>query len=1095
MNIKSIVLSLIAFACLTSCGDDKKQASQKPFNGQVFELLPPTQTGVDFTNPIKETAKFNHLYWSHMYTGGGVAIADFNSDGYQDLFFGGNVVSDRLYFNEGGMTFTDVTTKSGILADGGWTEGITVGDVNQDGHPDIYLCRTGRDLDPDKRTNLLYVNNGDGTFVERAKAYGLADRGYSMQASFFDMDNDGDLDLIVGNQPPDARQKGNPVFKSQLGYEFNSDHLYENNGNETFTDITKKAGLETDSYTLNVVASDLDDDGYTDLYFSCDYDKPDYLFYNNGNKTFTAKTNEQIGHISNFSMGSDIADYNNDGFKDILTVDMASGDHFRSKTNMASMRPARFWNFVKNGWHYQYMSNVLQLNNGNGSFSETAQIGGIAKTDWSWACLFADFDNDGLKDIAVTNGIQRDIRNNDFLGYIKSMNEQGVSEFNPQELIDKIPSVPISNFIYKNQGDLTFKNVAEEWGAGQPGFSNGMAYADLDNDGDLDLVINNVSAPASIYENQINGSSNYLRVKLEGEGSNKLALNSQVIIEYGDEMQLQELTLTRGFFSSVEPVLHFGLGSADKIDKMTVTWPDGRQTVMTDVKANQILNLSQSSAKAGGSKEQSVGNQMFVSKDLLDFKHNENDFDDFTREILLPHQQSVQGPFMAAGDANGDGKEDIYVGGAAGQSGALFLQQTDGSFAKAAGQPRSADAAAEDVGCLFFDADGDGDNDLYVVSGGSEHKTGAGLNRDRLYKNDGKGNFTKDAAAIPALLENGQCVKASDIDGDGDLDLFVGGRGEPGKYPNPAKSFLLENNGSGKFTDITAAKAPAVSRAGMVSDAIFSDYDGDGDADLIAVGEWMPITIFKNDGGSFSKDENADLAKTGGWWWTIAEGDFNQDGKPDYIVGNMGKNHKYKANPEHPFTVFGTDFDDNGTNDVVLASYSGDKLLPVRGRECSSEQMPFVAEKFPTYEGFANATVETIYEDKLKEAAKYEVHDFYSIVLMNNGGGSFTKTKLPSAAQLAPMRAVEVLDINGDGKLDFMSCGNLFQAEVETMRHDAGAGLVMLGDGKGGFRPVSVRESGFFAKADARDMVMLKGDKTRILVSNNDWKVQGFEMK
>ncbi len=1079
----------------SACGDDKKQASTTPFSGQVFKLLNKEQTGINFNNKIDETNQLNYFTWNSLYMGAGVGVADFDGDGYQDLFFAGNVVPDKLYLNKEGMTFIDATVQAGINAKEGWSQGVSIGDVNADGFPDIYVCRTSHTKDPENRTNLLYVNNGDGTFTEKAKAYGLADQGFTVQASFFDKDNDGDLDLIVGNQPPDKKLEKNPAFRAQLTREYTSDHLYENQGDGTFKDVTKEAGLETFSHTLNVVASDINDDGWVDLYFSCDYELPDYLFINDGDGTFTVKTDEQIAHISNFSMGSDISDFNNDGLKDIYTLDMAANDHFRSKTNMASMRPDRFWAYVKNGWHYQYMANALQLNNGNGSFSEVAHFAGVAKTDWSWACLFADFDNDSYKDLAISNGIQRDVRNNDFGAYVRELNKKGVKSFDPNELFSRLPSNPIKNFIYKNNGDLTFSEVTDDWGAGQPGFSNGMAYADLDNDGDLDLVMNNVSSNASVYENQLNGSSNYLRLKLKGEGGNKLALNAQVTIEYGDVMQVQELTLTRGYLSSVENILHFGLGKTKKVDKVTVDWINGQQTILQGVEANQVLTLDVASATGKSKRAQLVANQYFESDATLSFKHVENDYDDFAREVLLPHMQSVQGPTMAGADVNGDGLEDVFIGGAAGQSGALFLQNTKGDFARSNSNPWAEDIANEDVGTLFFDADGDNDQDLYVVSGGGEHKAGSSYNQDRLYLNDGKGNFTKKVNALPALKENGQCVKAADIDGDGDLDLFVGAKGEPGRYPSPARSFLLQNNGSGIFTDITASNGKGIERVGMLNDAIFTDYDGDSDADLIVVGEWTQITVFQNNSGVFTQQDLPDLAKTGGWWWSIAEGDFNSDGKPDYVIGNMGKNHKYKATPEKPFTVLGNDFDKNGTNDVVLASYSDDKLLPVRGRQCSSEQMPFIAEKFPTYDGFAKATIDDIYEGKKDGVVRSEVHGFYSIVLMNEGDGKFTKNKLPNITQIAPMRAIEVVDLNKDGILDFITGGNLYQAEVETVRHDAGAGLVLIGDGTGAFKAITGRESGFVAKGDVRDIIQLKGAKKSILVAKNSGEISRFSFK
>jgi hypothetical protein len=1079
-----------------ACSNDSSTSNQEvpaTLEGPMFRQISPEQSGVTFTNTIEETAQFNHLRWSHMYTGGGVGIIDVNNDGLQDIYFTGNLVPDRLYLNKGNLQFEDITKSAGILDDGRWSSGVAIGDVNQDGFQDIYVSRTGWE-GPTQRQNLLYVNNRNGGFTEQSKKFGVADMGYSTQATFVDIDNDGDLDLFVGNEPPDKRQEYNPRFKNQLTYENTSDHLYENTGDFKFKDITKAAGLHTYSFTLNAVASDINDDGYMDFYVSNDYEEPDYIWINNKNKTFTNKMESMLNHTSQYAMGSDIADFNNDGLVDFAVVDMASSNHYRSKTNMGSMSNEVFWKNVADGKYYQYMFNALQVNNGNGTFSDIAQLAGISKTDWSWAVVLADFDNDGLKDIFITNGIQKDIRNNDFMQYVRQQNEQGVSTFNAKELVDQIPSTPISNFMYKNNGDLTFTDVTQDWGLGAPNFSNGMAHADLDNDGDLDIIVNNVSAPSDIFENLQANKRNWLRLKLKGNGDNKLALGAKVRITYGDQIQYQETSLTRGFFSSMENFVHFGLDNQSVVDKLEIRWPDGSTQTLTDVKVNQLLTLNQKDAKGKIVQfNNPVRNTLFkeVSNSIgLNFKHQENEYDDFLREILIPHKQSQNGPYISAGDANGDGMEDFYIGGAMGFAGELFLQKIAGKFEKAANQPWNNDKKYEDLGSLFFDADGDGDQDLYVVSGGSEYDPNSANYQDRLYLNDGKGNYSKATNALPSFKESGQCVIAHDYDADGDLDLFVGGRIVPGKYPAPANSYLLQNN-DGKFKDVTDEVAAEMRNLGLVTDAIFNDYDQDGDIDLVMVGEWMPITMFQNDGGKFTKQT---IENSNGWWWSIESGDFDKDGKDDFILGNLGKNHKFKASKDKPFTVFGNDFDNNGTNDIVLASYSSDKeLLPVRGRECSSQQMPFVAEKFPTFDGFAKANIETIYTaEKLGESIKYEVQSFKSIVLKNLGGGQFDIQPLPNAAQIAPIRDMHVADIDKDGNLDVIAVGNMFGVEVETVRHDAGTGFFLKGDGNGGFTPEAPQKSGFFVPNDARNMVVIGKEKPLFIVANNQEAIDFF---
>ena len=1087
------ILSLSLFLIfLSGCSDNPGPV--KPIEGKVFELLDASQTGVSFANNIVENEQYNHLMWTHVYTGGGVGTGDINNDGLADIYFAGNIVGDALYLNKGDMKFEEITTIAGIKNDGKWSSGVTFADVNADGFQDIYVCRLGFSMNPNDRRNLLYINNGDNTFTESAKEWGLDDGGFSIQASFFDLDKDGDLDMFLANQPPDPRL----VAKYQIDPEADKskwqDRLFRNLGNGKFMDISRASGVDGYGYGLNVIASDLNGDNLIDLYVTNDYDAGDFLYINNGDLTFTNTINQSIKHISNFAMGSDVADYNNDELLDIVVVDMASSDHFRSKTNMGSMSPSTFWNYVKEGKHYQYMFNTLQLNNGNGTFSELGQIAGISKTDWSWSTLMADFNNDTYKDIIVTNGIQRDIRNNDFQYKIKKLNEQGQTEFRIMDIVNLVPSTPISNYMYKNNGDLTFSNKTSEWGFDHPGFSHGAAYADLDLDGDIDLVINNNSAPASIYENKQGNRNNYVRFVLKSDNNDIRTLNAQVTVKHDDQTQIQELTVTRGFMSASEQALHFGLGKSNKIDEVQVRWPNGKWSILKDVKINKthVLDLKDAGSTAPAKIQPKAFFKEITKESGIDFVHLENEFDDFEREILIPHKQSTHGPHISKGDVNQDGLDDFYVGGAAGTSGFLYLQQQGGQFIKAEKQPWSGDIEKEDLGSVFFDADADGDLDLYIVSGGSEFNPGDKRYLDRFYKNDGKGNFTKSNNAIPAINVSGESVTASDFDSDGDMDLFVGGRLIPGKYPAPADSYLLQND-NGKFTDITDQSAPGLRKLGLVTDAVFSDYDGDSDLDLIVVGEWMKITVFKNNDNRFENvSDELGLENSSGWWWSIEEGDFDNDGDMDYVVGNLGKNTKFKASKEKPFMVYGNDFDENGSNDIVLANYYGDKVVPVRGRQCSSEQMPFVAEKFPTFEGFAKATVETIYpEEGLESAVKYEVKSFKSVFLRNDNG-HFEKIPLPIEAQTAPLQDIAVLDFDNDGNLDILGVGNLYGAEVETMRYDAGIGICLLGDGKGGFKPLNVLQSGFFAFEDARSISILKGDRTTILVGNNNSGMQAF---
>lgn len=1112
-----VFLNFLLLLSLGSCtesssdqqvGKTKATSTASKSNQQtpLFSLLPAEQTGIHFANIIKETPDVHNLIWESVYMGSGVAVGDINNDGLPDICFTANMGRDILYLNKGDMKFENITETCGINTKIGWSGGVTMADVNADGWLDIYISRYGWFEKPEDRENLLFINNGDLTFSEKAKEYGIANTGYTIQSTFFDYDKDGDLDLFVGNQPSQVRwtkaaQENNPPPPD----ENTSDRLYRNNGDNTFTDVSKKAGIENFAFSLGIVASDINGDGWTDIYVANDYNKPDFMYINQQDGTFKDALKQTTRHISNFAMGCDIADFNNDGLVDIVTADMAAEDHYRSKTNMGSMRPDRFWSFVERGYYYQYMVNTLQLNTGTPSysnlsvhFSEIGHLAGIAKTDWSWATLLADFDNDTYKDLLITNGIKRDVRNNDYSTLMTTEVKKAGGKMTGLEMLQlslKAPSQKVKNYLYHNQGDLTFKNVATEWGMGQASFSHGAAYADFDGDGDLDLVMNNVDQKAFIYRNESKNNS-YLQLKLTGKEKNTQALNAKATIYTGDNIQHQELTLTRGYMSACDNILHFGLGNISMIDKLEVIWPDGSLTELENVKANQRLELKQT--EAGKKYQKPVDSTPAIFADItskigIDFRHKENEYDDFAKEILLPHKQSTNGPALAVGDVNGDGIEDFYIGGAKGQSGVLYLQDDSGNFQKS----WKSEAQFEDIAAILFDADGDSDLDLYVVSGGNEFAENAAELQDRLYFNDGTGQFEKSNNALPSMLTSGGCVATNDFDKDGDLDLFVGGRIVPSKYPFSAKSYLLQNDG-GKFTNVTTTHALDMEEMGLVTDAIWTDYDKDGDSDLIAVGEWMPILVFQNYGGKFSnKSSELGLESTRGWWFSIAEADVDGDGDMDYALGNVGLNTKYKVNEKKSFEIYCSDFDNSGNLDIVLVNGDKEKglKLPVRGRECSSEQMPFIQEKFPTYEGFATANLEEIYGESLSKALHYEANELRSSLLINEGNGQFSLKQLPNEAQFAPNMSILSDDLNEDGLADLILAGNLYGTEVETVRYDAGIGTVLMGS-KNGMNVMPLSQSGFFANKEVRELTWIKlaNGKKAILVANNNDGLQLFEL-
>jgi hypothetical protein len=1095
MNYTKIQFALITFLLLFSCNEGpSRDLNPKELIGG-FNLLSAEKTGIDFQNTINESTYFNHYYYSQMYVGSGVAIGDINNDGLPDVFFGGNQVADRLYLNKGNFQFENITKKSKVARNSGWTWGVTMADVNTDGYLDIYVSRNGTSANPSDRRNQLYINNKDLTFTESAISYGLADVGFSTQAVFFDMDNDGDLDMYQVNQVADKKLLLiNKIPREQ--FKHFRDRLYRND-NGRFTDVSKEVGISRNvAYGLSVNASDLNNDGWMDLYVANDYAEPDFMYYNNGDGTFTNVINEKLKHITQLSMGSDTGDINNDGLLDLITTDMTPEDHYRSKTNMASMSTEAFRAMVNGGAHYQYMANTLQVNTGKGSFSDIANMSGLSFTDWSWASLLVDLDNDGYKDIIVSNGIKKDVDNNDYKNKVLSLGKNATPEA-LFKLSQETPSQRIPNYAFRNKGNLQFEKVTKEWGFDTPSFSNGMAYGDLDNDGDLDVVVNNIDAPAFVYENKATG--NFLKINAEGSDKNKFGIGAKAIIHHNGTQQIAENTVTRGFISSVEHGMFFGLGKDVEVEKVEVIWPNGKSNVFENVGANTTLVAKLSEAKSATKENNTVASLLEEIKpnDLgIDYSHKENVFDEFIEEILLPHNVSQNGPFSVSGDVNGDGLEDVFIGGAVGQSGVLYTQTQNGKFVQNVSQPWEGDISSEDLGCVFIDVDNDKDLDLYVASGGSEVKLGHPLLQDRLYINDGKGLFTKNTSALPRIRQSSQCVKTSDIDGDGDMDIFVGTRLIPGAYASPATSYLLINE-NGKFSVASEDIASPLKNLGMVTDAVFTDIDNDKDEDLMIVGEWMEVKVLTNNNGSFEDSSGKfGLNDTRGMWWSITASDLDNDGDDDYIIGNLGRNNKFKASEEHPFKVYANDFDNNGTNDVVLAKFYKNDYVPVRGRECTSQQMPYVAEKFKDYHSFASSKlIDILPEDKVEDALVYEIKNFESIILINNNG-KLERKALPIEAQISPIKSTLVLDLNKDGHQDIITVGNHYGVEVETTRYDAGFGTVLFGDGNNNFKYTSPSKSGFYVPQDSRGLININQKHTSlILVTNNNSKPSIFSKK
>jgi enediyne biosynthesis protein E4 len=1078
----------------------------------VFKKLASSETGVSFSNRVDENYQKNYFdTFAYVYNGAGVATGDFNNDGLMDIYFTGNEVSNKLYLNKGGMKFSDISQSAGVEGTAGWDNGVTLVDINNDGWLDIYICKGGTTKETEaERRNLLYINQGNLTFKEEAKQYGLDDAGYSIHAAFFDMDNDNDLDMYLTNRPQDfylglsqmVAGKRNPP-------DYARDKLYRND-NGKFTEIGKQAGITQNfGYALSVVTADLNNDGYTDIFVSNDYADNDYIYINQKNGTFKDEVKTMTNHLSLFSMGADIADINNDGLEDILVMEMLPENYKRSKVSMPRMDVEGFWAIVDSGFHKQYMHNALHLNHGNGFFSDVSQMAGISKTEWSWSTLAADFDNDGNRDIFVANGYRRDLFDGDIQQkqdmYIQAnahkysssaeMFEKGFKEY-----MDIYSPIKARNYLFKNKGDLQFENVAEAWGFKDSTFSNGAAVADFDNDGDLDLVINNLDGESDLYENVVNNKNNYLRIKLEGPEKNVDGIGAKLAIYYDGKMQqFFQQKLVRGYLSTNEPSVHFGLGKTAKADSIVVLWPDGKSNTIKNVTANQVLKVNYKEAVAGIN-HNAVYDPLFAETTdqllTVPFLHKENKYDEYVDQVLLPHEFSRSGPFVTTADINGDGLDDFYVGGAKDQSGVLYVQE-NGKFVARPIPAFEADKKYEDMGAVFFDADKDGDADLYVVSGGSEFNEGSPMYQDRLYLNDGKGNFSKANQAIPVTASSGSCIAVFDMDADGDLDIFRGGEVLPHKYPQAPQSYLLVNE-KGIFVDRTSDMAPELSRVGMVKTAIWTDLNADKSPELVLAGEWMPVKVFEYKKGKLKDQSSAyGLQQTEGWWSKLVADDIDGDGDIDLLAGNLGENYKFKASVQKPFEVWAKDFDGNGTNDIFLARHLSDNtIVPIRGRECTSQQCPMIAQKFPTYLSFAESDLVGILgEEEMKTALHHKVHLFSTVVFVNEKG-KFTAKRLPMEAQLSTVNGLIVKDFDGDGKKDILLAGNKFDVEVETTPADASPGLFLKGLGGMNFKAHRPLESGFFAPYNVKDIQPVKlANGTGILVTANNDRLRIFSKR
>ena len=1101
----------------------------------LFQKVDPSHSGIHFRNDIPENDSINILDESNVYNGGGVGIADFNNDGLPDIYFTGNAVGDKLYLNKGNLKFEDITATAGVEGQGKWSRGVSIVDINNDGLPDIYISCTFL-KDSIKRENILYINQGlnkEGipVFKDMAKEYGLNDNSYTTQAAFFDYDNDGDLDVYLAVNEINQHDNLNNYKKiMKNGESPSTGRLYRNDwdpakGHPVFTNVSRQAGILQEGYSHAVTICDINQDGWKDIYVTNDYLSENILYINNGNGTFTNHSKDYFKHTAFNAMGADVVDINNDGLSDVIELDMNPEDNYRKKTMLGSGNYQSNLNNDYYGYQYQYVRNCLQLNMGNtvGSkdslghpvFSDIGFYSGLAETDWSWAPVVADFDNDGFRDVIVTNGFPKDVTDHDFISYRNT----AFAINNKDKLLAQIPVVKISNYAFRNNGNLQFSNVTSDWGFDQPTFSNGAVTADLDNDGDLDVVINNINDEALVYENKTNDRKenrpHYLQVSLEGGVKNKDGFGTWVKIFYDHgKQQVYETNPVRGYLSSNQNMISFGLGDITVIDSLVVIWPDNKEQVVANVSVDQRLKIRQAEANKLFVWQQPVvtTNAWFseISGSLqLMYDDPQKDFNDFSIQKLLPHKISETGPYMTVGDVNNDGMEDLVIGGAAGHSATIFIQKRNGTFERRnlLDSVMAAAKLSNDKGVLLFDADGDKDLDLYITSGGYQDKPGSASYQDQLYINDGKGNFKRDTTALPQNHTSKSCVRAIDFDKDGDLDLFVGERVEPWQYPKPVSGCILRNdskNGKIKFTDVTNTVAPGLQNIGLICDAIWTDYNGDGWPDLILAGEWMPLTFFKNQDGRFiNETDSTGIGDKFGWWNCLSAGDFDNDGKIDYIAGNLGRNSFFSDNEKFPLNNYYNDFDKNGTFESITTKFMKDRYGAYKEYTTSSrdevmDQVPSIKKQTLYYSEFAEKTIDQLFtKEAFKGTLKSHANYFATSFIRNLGNGKFDIIPLPPAAQMAPVFSMQPGDFDGDGNMDIVLAGNDYGAEVFNGRMDALNGLVLKGDGKGNFIPLSIGQSGFYIPYSGKNMVEIKnaGGVPLLAVSQNRARLKVFEGK